>query len=42
MFLIKHNFVANERQMGWLFEKMDRYNNKEIDNADFKVALNPF
>jgi hypothetical protein len=41
-FLIQHNFVANNRQIGWLFERMDRYNNGEIDNADFKHGLSIF
>ena len=41
-FLISHNFVASDRQVGWLFERMDRYTNGEIDNADFKHGLSPF
>ena len=41
-FLISHNFVANDRQVGWLFERFDRFKNGEIVNEDFKKALSIF
>ena len=30
-FLLQHNFIPNDRQLGWLFERFDRFKNGEID-----------